>query len=762
MPGGADLPYCNILNGVGNRKISNYVKQGGAYLGFCAGAYFASTRCEFEIGNLNLEVSGPRELAFYPDAKRGCAFKGFQYESHAGSRAVKLSVNTSVLSDVPSNVYNYYNGGGVFINASKYKDVEVLARYDERIDVEDIDKAAVVFRKVGKGRVLLTGTHPEFSYNLLKPFEHEHDEHFTGVIETLKEKDHDRKLFTKACLKKLGLRVSENIDGSAMPNVTPLIVVSPVENSIGEIYDNLKTNLDIKNDFFKDNNDTFVFQDESNEEYHIENEHTEEEDPTQATKHVKFMTSGTIPASKTTPYFNMTKYFDHLKELSSGNIGKYGSVLGYAEVTTSTNTILEKNPNWLEHLPSGFTLTATTQIAGRGRGGNVWINPRGVLATSILFKIPQSAKSSSSVVTMQYLCGLALIEAILGYGSVESGKGIGYEDMPLRLKWPNDIYILKPEFFNSLQDKNDISNTVEGWLSKLPEKWIPYFELMRVEKPVGTWLLLIPSMWGITMASYSIHAPLTTTLTAIGLFSVGAVIMRGAGCTINDIWDRNLDNQVARTMERPITSGRVTVPQAVGWLGVQCFAGLGVLLSLPIECFYLGALSLPFVAAYPLFKRFTYYPQAMLSICYSWGCLLGFPAVGAPLDLMVAVPLFISNWIWCMTYDTIYAHQDKKFDIHAGIKSTALAWGDKSKPILKGLTIAQAGFYTLAGVMNSMGPGFYIAGAVAIGRLYNQLVKVDLDDQKSCWKAFTSNIGTGFVFLFGIAADYVLLLLGIL
>ncbi|KAI5957351.1 COQ2 [Candida jiufengensis] len=301
-----------------------------------------------------------------------------------------------------------------------------------------------------------------------------------------------------------------------------------------------------------------------------------------------------------------------------------------------------------------------------------------------------------------------------------------------------------------------------GWLKNLPKAWIPYLELMRLEKPVGTWLLLIPSYWGITMAAYSIAAPLTTTLTAIGLFSAGALIMRGAGCTINDIWDRNLDNQVARTMERPITSGRVTVPQAVAWLGVQCFAGLGVLLSLPWECFYLGALSLPFVFAYPLFKRYTYYPQAVLSICFSWGCLLGFPAVGAPLNLLVAVPLFISNWIWCLTYDTIYAHQDKKFDIKAGIKSTALAWGDKTKPILKGLTVAQAGFYGLAGIMNSMGPGFFIGGAIAITRLYKQIINVDLDNEKSCWSAFTSNIQTGFIFWYGILFDYILLLLGIL
>ncbi|CUM51772.1 uncharacterized protein AC631_03325 [Debaryomyces fabryi] len=301
-----------------------------------------------------------------------------------------------------------------------------------------------------------------------------------------------------------------------------------------------------------------------------------------------------------------------------------------------------------------------------------------------------------------------------------------------------------------------------GWVANLPEKWIPYAELMRIEKPVGALLLLLPSFWGITMAAYSVAAPLTTTLSAITLFTIGAFVMRGAGCTINDIWDRNLDNQVARTIERPIASRRVSVPQAVGWLAVQCFAGLAVLLSLPFECFYLGALSLPFVAAYPLFKRFTYYPQVMLSICYSWGCLLGFPAVQAPLLLSVAVPLFLSNFVWCMTYDTIYAHQDKAFDVHAGIKSTALAWGDKTKPILNSLSAAQVGLFTTAGIMNGMGPGFYVFGAWAFLRLFRQIRNVNLDDPSSCWKAFTSNINTGYVFWFGMVIDYILLLLGYL
>lgn len=303
---------------------------------------------------------------------------------------------------------------------------------------------------------------------------------------------------------------------------------------------------------------------------------------------------------------------------------------------------------------------------------------------------------------------------------------------------------------------------IEPWLVKLPEKWIPYAELMRLEKPVGSLLLLLPSLWGITMASYAIHAPISTMLSVSILFSIGALVMRGAGCTINDLLDRNLDNKVARTIERPIASGRVNEKQAVAFLAAQCFVGLFVLLSLPFECFYLGALSLPFVATYPLFKRFTYYPQVWLSICFSWGCLLGFPAVGCPLLYEVAVPLFLSNLLFCVTYDTVYAHQDKEFDIHAGIKSTALAWGSNTKPILYGITAAQALFFSLAGFMNGMGPGFYACGIWGFTRLFQRLKSVNLDDPKSCWGYFTSNIGTAAVFWLGMIIDYALQFLGYL
>lgn len=303
---------------------------------------------------------------------------------------------------------------------------------------------------------------------------------------------------------------------------------------------------------------------------------------------------------------------------------------------------------------------------------------------------------------------------------------------------------------------------LKPWMLKLPEKWVPYLELMRLEKPTGTLLLLIPSFWGITMGAYAVAAPLTTTLTAMALFSIGAVIMRGAGCTINDIWDRDLDNQVARTMERPITSGRVSVPQAVTWLGVQCLAGLAVLLSLPVECFLLGALSLPFVAVYPLFKRFTYYPQVVLSIAFGWGCLLGFPAVGAPLDLWVAGPLFFSKFLWSMIYDTVYAHQDKAFDIKAGIKSTALAWGDKSRTIMYSLGALQVASFVGAGFMNSMGPFFYLGAAWGFTRFFAKLKNTNLDDPDSCWKFFTGNIRNGEIMWLGMFLDYLLKIFGFL
>lgn len=166
FPGGADLGYCRSLNGDGNRRIEQYVRRGGSYIGFCAGGYYGSGRCEFEVGNRALEVIGRRELAFFPGTCRGSTFKGFVYHSEAGARAVTLKVNREALTngDVPETFRSYYNGGGVFVDAESFADrgVEIIASYAEPLDVEGGDKsAAVVYCKVGEGGVMLTGTHPE-------------------------------------------------------------------------------------------------------------------------------------------------------------------------------------------------------------------------------------------------------------------------------------------------------------------------------------------------------------------------------------------------------------------------------------------------------------------------------------------------------------------------------------------------------------------------------------------------------------------------
>lgn len=169
IPGGADLNYCRILNGAGNRIIDAFVRRGGAYLGFCAGGYYGSARCEFELGDKVMEVIGSRELAFFPGTCRGGAFKGFRYASEAGARAAKLGVCEEAfegLGEVPHSFNSYYNGGGVFVDAATLRDkgVEVLATFEDQLDVDAGQgecKAALVYCKVGFGGVILTGPHPE-------------------------------------------------------------------------------------------------------------------------------------------------------------------------------------------------------------------------------------------------------------------------------------------------------------------------------------------------------------------------------------------------------------------------------------------------------------------------------------------------------------------------------------------------------------------------------------------------------------------------
>ncbi|CAI4050513.1 4-hydroxybenzoate octaprenyltransferase SKDI_14G3630 [Saccharomyces kudriavzevii IFO 1802] len=360
---------------------------------------------------------------------------------------------------------------------------------------------------------------------------------------------------------------------------------------------------------------------------------------------------------------------------------------------------------------------------------------------------------------------ILLGKSIVGSGRVTVAgiSGIGRKRF---MSTPSSSKGSAPPVFTSKELEVARKERLDGlgpFVSRLPKKWIPYAELMRLEKPVGTWLLYLPCSWSILMGAMMQGASLGATAGMLGVFGVGALVMRGAGCTINDYLDRKLDQRVIRSVERPIASGRVTPRGALVFLGAQTLVGMGVLALLPAQCWWLGLASLPIVFTYPLFKRFTYYPQAALSACFNWGALLGFPAMGI-MCWPTMVPLYLSSYLWCMTYDTIYAHQDKKFDIKAGIKSTALAWGPRTKSIMKAMSVSQITLLAVAGLNSGLlwGPGFIGGLGVFAYRLFGMIKKVDLDNPKNCWKYFTANINTGLYFTYALTLDYILRLFGFL
>lgn len=259
--------------------------------------------------------------------------------------------------------------------------------------------------------------------------------------------------------------------------------------------------------------------------------------------------------------------------------------------------------------------------------------------------------------------------------------------------------------------------------------------------------------------------PMASTLQVLGtsgLFFAGALIMRGAGCTINDLWDRNLDPHVERTKFRPIARRAITPPKAIVYLGFQMLAGLGVLLSFPTSCFFYATPSLILVTLYPLAKRVTNYPQFVLGLTFSWGAIVGFPALGVDLlsDTSAAISaalLYASCVAWTVNYDMIYAHMDIKDDVNAGIKSIALAHEHNTKAVLSGLTVAQISLLAAAGYFSGAGPIFSIisCGGAAL-TLSTVIRKVKLKDPKDCWWWFKNGAWmTGGVISVGLFGDYV-------
>ncbi len=276
-----------------------------------------------------------------------------------------------------------------------------------------------------------------------------------------------------------------------------------------------------------------------------------------------------------------------------------------------------------------------------------------------------------------------------------------------------------------------IQDAPGNWVDRHAPAWArPYLRLARLDRPIGTWLLLWPCWWSITLAGFDIWL--------MALFALGALVMRGAGCTFNDIIDRDLDAQVARTANRPLPSGALSVFAAWIFLIVQCGVGLAVLLTLNPVAIAVGVAALLPVAVYPFMKRITYWPQLFLGVAFNWGALLGWAAVTGGLA-MPAIWLYLGGIFWTLGYDTIYAHQDREDDALIGVKSTALKFGARSKPAIAAFYGAAMGLFALAGWSGGVGWGFWPILGLAGAHLAWQVQSLNSDNPANCLRLFRSN-----------------------
>ena len=289
------------------------------------------------------------------------------------------------------------------------------------------------------------------------------------------------------------------------------------------------------------------------------------------------------------------------------------------------------------------------------------------------------------------------------------------------------------------------------WIDKLAPVWLkPYLYLARLDRPIGTWLLLLPCWWGIALAT-----PGMPDLEAVALFAAGAVIMRGAGCTLNDIIDRNFDSQVVRTATRPIPSGTVSVQQAIAFLFLQLILGLVVLMQFNFFAVLVGMASLGIVVIYPFMKRITYWPQAVLGLAFNWGALLGWAAVRGDLTATVGI-LYMAGSLWTLGYDTIYAHQDKEDDILIGIKSTALRFGKNTGKWLICFYSGTIVLLAFSGYLAGLSLAFYVGLGFATAHLLWQVLTLDINDVKGCLQRFKSNRNCGLIIFAAIVAGQAL------
>ena len=278
----------------------------------------------------------------------------------------------------------------------------------------------------------------------------------------------------------------------------------------------------------------------------------------------------------------------------------------------------------------------------------------------------------------------------------------------------------------------------QGWVARLPAAWRPYALLARFDRPIGAWLLVLPGFWAFAAAAPGWGEGIGLTL----LFLVGAFAMRGAGCVVNDLWDRDLDRQVERTRGRPLASGAVTPIQALWFLAGLCAVGAAVLFQLPWAAILVGLFSLVPIALYPLAKRVTDWPQAVLGFVFSWAAPTGWAAATGGLD-PAAFALWAAGFFWILGYDTIYAHQDRADDALVGIRSTARKFADTSRAFLLACYGTMLALLVVAGLLAGLHWLFLPALLVPAALLAWQVRTLDIDDPAGCLRLFKLNREVG-------------------
>ena len=299
-----------------------------------------------------------------------------------------------------------------------------------------------------------------------------------------------------------------------------------------------------------------------------------------------------------------------------------------------------------------------------------------------------------------------------------------------------------------------------NWVDRYaPAPLRPWLRLMRADRPIGIWLLLWPCWWSQLLAERALLAEgiMGTgtpwpNLTFLALFAAGAVVMRGAGCTYNDIVDRDFDAKVTRTRSRPLPSGQVSLKGAYMFMAALMLAGLAVLLQFNPFTIGLGMASLGIVALYPFMKRLTFWPQAVLGAAFGWGALMGWSAVTGGLAL-APLALFFGTVAWIIGYDTIYAHQDKEDDALLGLKSTALKFGTQTKAWLVLFYGAALSLFAFAGLLSGTGLVFFLGLGAAALHFAWQIITLDIEDAGNCLARFKSNRDLGAIIFAALMAD---------